>query len=106
MLVHCAAPGDCQETQLAAVDGAAGGSFTAPDSAYPAHIDIRLTVTDSNDETETKTRRIDPRTANLTLDSTPAGATVSIDGVRGHGALHEAGDRGLDPHRSRRPPSR
>ncbi len=83
VLVNCASPGNCQESPLATVNGAAGGSFTAPDSVHPAHIEIRLTVTDSNGETETKTRRIDPRTANLTLDSTPAGATVSIDGVEG-----------------------
>ncbi len=81
--VVCASPGNCQENQLAAVTDAAGGSLTAPDSAYPAHIEIRLTVTDSNGETETRTRRIDPRTANLTVDSTPPGATVSIDGVEG-----------------------
>ncbi len=87
VLVRCAAPGECQETQLASVTDAAGGSFTAPDSAYPAHIDIRLTVTDSDAETDTKTRRIDPHTANLTLLSSPPGATVSIDGVEGSAPL-------------------
>jgi PKD repeat protein len=86
-LVRCTAPGNCQETPLTSVQDAAGGSFTAPDSDYPAHIDIRLTVTDSNGETETRTRRIDPRTANLMIDSSPPGATVSIDGGDGPAPL-------------------
>ncbi|HZO58690.1 MAG TPA: DNRLRE domain-containing protein [Solirubrobacterales bacterium] len=87
VLVRCTTPGDCQETPLASVPDAAGGSFTAPDADLPAHIEIRLTATDSGGETETRTRRIDPRTADLTLSSTPAGATVSADGVTGTAPL-------------------
>jgi PKD repeat protein len=83
VLVHCPAPGDCEETPITALDGAAAGSFTAPDADYPAHIEIRLTVTDSHGETDTRTRRIDPRTGTVTLSSSPAGAEVSIEGVKG-----------------------
>ena len=83
VLVRCPTPGTCQETPITSVADAGGGTFTAPDSDYPAHIEIRLTVTDSNGETETRTRRIDPRTSNLTVDSSPPGAKVSIDGVEG-----------------------
>ena len=82
-LVHCDPPGDCHEHELASVTDAAGGSFTAPDHSYPAHIEIRLTVTDSDGETEQKTRRLDPRTATLTVGASPPGATVTADGVDG-----------------------
>ncbi len=81
VLVHCDTPGDCQEDELADVQDADAGSFTAPDHSYPAYIEIRLTVTDSNGETETKTRRLDPRVQTLGLNSSPSGLPVSLDGV-------------------------
>ena len=81
VLVHCDAPEDCHEHELASVSGAAGGSFTAPDHDYPAHVEIRLTVTDSDGETDVKKRRLDPRVASLMLDSSPPGARVTLDGT-------------------------
>ena len=79
--MHCDTAGNCPEDQLATEHGATGGSFTAPDHTYPAYIEIRLTVTESSGETETKTRRLDPRVQTLTLNSSPAGLPVSLDGV-------------------------
>ncbi len=80
-LVHCDTPEDCHEYELANVPDSAGGSVTAPDHAYPSHIEIRLTTTNSIGETEHKTRRLEPRTATVNVDTSPPGATVTIDGA-------------------------
>ena len=81
VLPHCASPGDCHEHEVATFDGVAGGSFVAPDHAEPAPIEIRLTATDYGGETDTRTVTLQPRTAQLTVDSTPAGAQVGVDGA-------------------------
>ncbi len=80
MLRDCPVPGNCHEHPIGEFHGTAGGSFTAPDHAGPASIELRLTATDSGGETDTKTVSLQPRTAVLTVDSAPAGAQVTIDG--------------------------
>ena len=80
VLRHCSAPGSCHEHPLAEAHDVDSGSFTAPDHADPAAIDLRLTATDSGGETDTKTLTLQPRTAQLTLDTSPAGAQVTVDG--------------------------
>ena len=80
-LVHCPTAGDCHEEELANVQGRGRWSFTAPDHGYPSYIEIRLTATASGGETQTTTRRLDPRTASLTVDATPPGAKVLFDGA-------------------------
>ena len=43
-------------------NGAAGGSFVAPDHEFPSHLELTLTVTDSGGKTGTDSVRLDPDT--------------------------------------------
>ena len=65
---------------LQTFDGVAGGSFTAPDHEYPTHLELRLTATDSGGLTDTKSVELDPRTADLTLNSSPTGFALALNG--------------------------
>ena len=80
VLRDCPTPGNCHEHPIEEFDGTDSGSFTAPDHAGPAALEVRLTATDSGGEQDTKTISLQPRTAQLTVDSSPAGAQVTIDG--------------------------
>jgi PKD repeat protein len=56
-----------QETRT----GVASGSFAAPDHDYPSSLEIRLTVRDSGGLTGTASVNLQPKTVNLTLQSSP-----------------------------------
>jgi hypothetical protein len=58
----------------------ASGSFFAPAHGYPAWLDLTLTATDSNGVSASTTRRLDPRTVNLSFDTVPTGLQVSVNG--------------------------
>jgi hypothetical protein len=57
------------------------GQFPAPDHDYPSALVLELTVTDSTGLSDTATVRVDPRTANLTLASNPAGVLLALADV-------------------------
>jgi hypothetical protein len=57
------------------------GTFNAPDHEYPSYIDITLTVTDSHGQSASTTRRIDPRTVDLTFQTSPAGLAIVHNSV-------------------------
>ena len=64
---------------------------SGPDHGYPSHLLLQVTATDSHGLTDTKTIRLDPQTANLIVNSAPAGLNVSVDEQSGPGPLvHEA----------------
>ena len=50
----------------------ASGPFTAPDHEYPAYLELELTAT-ADGLSSTVTRRLDPRTVDLTFETRPAG---------------------------------
>jgi PKD repeat protein len=78
-LVQCAPSGGaCQTSLVQSASGVASGSFTAPQAQYPAYLELRLTATDSHGLQTTVTRRLDPRTVALTLDSDPAGLKLTL----------------------------
>ncbi len=77
-LQHCATPTNCHAHFLQTWNGAAGGSFVAPDHEYPAYLDLVLTATDSQGLTSTVTRRLDPATVGLTFTSNPTGLQVAV----------------------------
>jgi glucose/arabinose dehydrogenase len=74
-LHHCPAPAPCQVTQIAAYDGVAGGSFSAPDHEYPAFLELRLTATDLGPTplSHTVSVFLEPQTVFLILGSIPPG---------------------------------
>ena len=71
-----------------------GGSIAAPDHDYPSYLELRLTATDSGGATTPVTRRLDPKTVDLTFTSAPSGLQVTVGSTTSH-ALHPNGDRRL-----------
>jgi glucose/arabinose dehydrogenase len=78
ILHHC--PSNCHTHPLQTFDGVAGGSFTTPDHEYPAYLELRLTATDSGGLTDTKSIQLDPKTVALTLNSSPGGFALVLNG--------------------------
>jgi hypothetical protein len=76
VLQHC--PSTCHEHPLQTYPGTASGSFVAPDHEYPSHLDLRLTATDSGGLSNTTSVRLDPRTVDLTFQTSPAGLTLAV----------------------------
>ena len=74
---HCVTPADCHEHLLQTMNGVSGGSFTAPDHAYPCWLELRLTSTDSGGLASTTSVRLDPQTAVLTFRTNPGGLVLS-----------------------------
>ena len=85
MLHHCVGgTNDCHIHFIQTFDGVASGTFDAPDHEYPSYLELQLTATDPTNGLQTTTSvRLDPQTVTLTLQSTPAGVPLSIDGFTG-----------------------
>ncbi|MDF5758238.1 LamG-like jellyroll fold domain-containing protein [Spongiactinospora sp. TRM90649] len=74
---HC--PSTCHEHQITTFTGQSG-SFQAPDHEYPAHLELRLTVTDTQGLTDTESVLLQPRTVNLTFQTVPSGLRLGFNG--------------------------
>ena len=86
ILHHC--PTDvksCHTHEVQTWTGVSNGSFTAPDHEYPAYLELQLTATDSRGLSTTVSRRLDPRTVQVTLASSPGNlsAELVLDGKTG-----------------------
>ncbi len=68
----------CHTHNIQDYAGVASGSFVAPDHEFPSYLQLSLTAVDAAGLTATQTVRLDPKTANLTLASTPAGLLLSL----------------------------
>ena len=77
-LQHCASDGSCHTHQVQSFPGVATGSFSAPDHEFPSHLELQLKVTDSSGLSTTVTRRLDPRTVRVTVESDPPGLQLSL----------------------------
>ncbi len=75
---HC--PSNCHNHTVQSFEGAAGGTFTTPDHEYPSHLELQLTATDSGGLTDTSSVQLDPQTVTLTLNTSPAGLAVALNG--------------------------
>ena len=75
---HCSAlvPTNCHEHEIQTFSGASG-RFTAPDHEYPSYLSLELTATDGG-LSSTVSRRLDPKTVNLTFETNPAGLQLSV----------------------------
>lgn len=78
VLKHC--PLDCHEHPIESSDGTATGSFTGPDHAYPAYLELRLTATDAFGVSTTVSRALYPRTVSMGFATTPSGMTLQVGG--------------------------
>jgi glucose/arabinose dehydrogenase len=74
---HCETLNDCHSHSIQSYPGVSSGSFVAPDHEYPSYLELRLTVTDKGGLSDTRTLRLDPRTADLTFKSEPSGLTLT-----------------------------
>jgi PKD repeat protein/glucose/arabinose dehydrogenase len=72
---------ECHEHQVGDFPDTAAGSFTAPDHAQPGQIEVRLTVTYPDATTDVQTVSLAPRTVDVSLAGTPAGAVVTLNGA-------------------------
>lgn len=73
---HC--PSTCHEHEITSFPGASG-SFVAPDHEYPAHLELRLTVTDAHGLTDTRSVQVQPKTVELTFQTAPAGLRLGFN---------------------------
>ena len=76
VLQHC--PSECHAHPMQTWTGVASASVAAPDHEHPSHLELRLTATDANGATATVSRRLDPKTASVTLASEPTGMKLVI----------------------------
>ena len=76
LIQHC--PSTCHSHTYQTFSGVAGGSFPAPDHEYPSHLDIQLTATNSYGLTNTATVSVNPKTASLNFQTTPAGLQLTV----------------------------
>jgi glucose/arabinose dehydrogenase len=77
VLIHHCPGGVCHIHPLQTFTGVASGSFEAPDHEYPSFLELRLTVTDANGLSATKSVNLDPQTVDLSFDSDPTGMTLT-----------------------------
>ncbi|MDA0165403.1 PQQ-dependent sugar dehydrogenase [Solirubrobacter ginsenosidimutans] len=79
LLRHCSRI-DANECHTHALQNFIGpaGSFVAPDHDYPSYLELSLTATDADNLRTTKTVRLNPRTADVTLASSPPGLNLAF----------------------------
>jgi glucose/arabinose dehydrogenase len=75
---HCYTLDSCHVHTVQEWTGVAGGTFPAPDHEYPSYLELALTATDAGGLSTTTTRRIDPRTVDLTFTSNPPGLQLAV----------------------------
>jgi glucose/arabinose dehydrogenase len=80
VLEHGACP-LCHEHAITSATGASGSALMI-DHDLPSSILLRLRATDSDGLVGTATRRLQPRTTQLTVASSPAGAELGLDAER------------------------
>jgi glucose/arabinose dehydrogenase/PKD repeat protein len=85
VLHHC--PSNCHPHPVQSWDGTAGDYFPAPDHEYPSYLELRLTARDSGGLTDVESLRLDPRTVDLTVGSTPPGLELTLNSESGTAPL-------------------
>jgi glucose/arabinose dehydrogenase len=78
-LRHCSRidANQCHTHQLENFAGTSG-SFVAPDHEYPSHLELTATAIDTAGLTTKRTVRLDPRTTDVTLASSPPGLRLAF----------------------------
>ncbi|MBA2692458.1 MAG: PQQ-dependent sugar dehydrogenase [Rubrobacter sp.] len=80
-LVQCAAANECErELVRSFANSGGGGIITAPDTEYPARLEFKMTVTDSEGLEGEAVANRNPRTVNLAFESEPAGVNLTVGG--------------------------
>ena len=76
---HC--PSDCHTHNIQTFTGVARGSFAAPDHEYPSFLQLKLTATDAEGLSASKSVKLNPKTVVLTFNSKPSGLHLGIGTV-------------------------
>jgi MYXO-CTERM domain-containing protein len=76
VIQHC--PDGCHIHDLLGFNGVASGSFAAEDHAYPMHLELILTATDSSGQKRSARRALDPTTVSLVFDTEPSGLDLVV----------------------------
>jgi glucose/arabinose dehydrogenase/PKD repeat protein len=76
---HC--PSTCHNHVVQDFTGTAGGSFTAPNHEYPAHLELRLTAIDAMGVQSSTSVLLQPATVALSFASSPAGLELTVNSV-------------------------
>lgn len=76
---HCSRtdPNACHIHHVQDFSGTSG-SFVAPDHEYPSYLELTATATDANGLTTTTSVRLNPKTAGVTMASSPPGLRLSF----------------------------
>jgi len=74
---HCSDASTCHTHRIQDFTGTSG-SFVAPDHEYPSYLQLTATATNAAGQSASTTRRLDPRTVQVTLTSFPAGMALSL----------------------------
>lgn len=78
---HCDFTGSCHSHLVFSTSGVSGGSFVTPDHEYPSYLELTLTARDSRGLTGSVTVRLDPRTVDMTVATSPPGLQVNVNGA-------------------------
>lgn len=78
-IVHCSTATACHRHQDVFTGNGFTGSFVMPDHEPQAHVELALTATDHGQAT-TVLRTVDYQTAQVTVNTLPAGAPVTVSG--------------------------
>lgn len=73
---HC--PSNCHQHVMQQFPDRTSGSFNAPNHEYPSSLTIELTVTDAGGLIDTESVTINPRTVQLTFNSSPTGLQLAV----------------------------
>ncbi len=80
---HCSTPDTCHAHAIRSWDGVDSGSFEAPDHEYPSYLELKLVATDQEGLTHVVTRRLDPKTVDLTFTTVPVGLQLTVGSSSG-----------------------
>ncbi len=73
---HC--PSDCHAHIITSFSDVKSGSFDAPDHEYPSHLQLTVTVMDSNGLTATDDVKVFPKTGTVAATSDPTGIPLTV----------------------------
>jgi hypothetical protein len=76
---HCTTPQTCHIHNVQTWTGVASGTFNAPDHAYPSYLELDMTATDAGGLTNTTSVSLQPKTVNLTFNSSPSGLSLTVN---------------------------
>jgi glucose/arabinose dehydrogenase len=83
-LLHCpTGPATCHTHPLETFSGVQFGHFLAPEHDYPSYIEVTLRVADQRGLTASKTVKLEPRTVNLAIGSSPSGIELTAGLLQG-----------------------